>query len=60
MRSVSLLVGSDNRRAIRVYTDVGFETVGHQDGYADGDLVVMRAQLQIEDQAKLIELPRSE
>lgn len=60
MRSVSLLVGSDNRRAIRVYTDVGFETVGQQDGYADGDLVVMRAQLQIEDQAKLIELPRSE
>lgn len=60
VRSVSLLVGADNRRAIRVYTDVGFETVGHQDGYGDGDLVIMRAQLQIADQAQLIELPRKE
>ncbi len=57
IRSVSLLVGSDNRRALKVYTDVGFRAIEERDvDPQNGDvLVVMRAVLQ-EDSA-VIELP---
>jgi ribosomal protein S18 acetylase RimI-like enzyme len=57
IRSVSLLVGSDNRRALKVYTDVGFRALEEREvDPQNGDvLVVMRAVLQ-EDSA-VIELP---
>lgn len=47
IRSMSLLVGKDNRRAIKVYSDVGFQSVGEREVDPDsGDtLVLMRAVL---------------
>ncbi|MFT4622060.1 MAG: ribosomal protein S18 acetylase RimI-like enzyme [Myxococcota bacterium] len=47
LRSVSLLVGSENRRAIKVYEDVGFERVGVglSDPHRNGDMLLMRARL---------------
>ena len=56
MRSASLLVGSENRRAIKVYTDVGFEVVGQLQGdpRTDSELLLMRMQFQVSDEARLI------
>jgi ribosomal protein S18 acetylase RimI-like enzyme len=47
IRSVALLVGKDNRRAIQVYGDVGFQVVGERLVEPDsGDtLMLMRAVL---------------
>ncbi len=47
IRSVSLMVGKDNRRAIKVYSDVGFQSVGEREvDPENGDtLVIMRAVL---------------
>lgn len=47
IRSLALLVGKDNRRAIKVYTDVGFTAVGEREvDPENGDtLVMMRALL---------------
>ena len=58
LRSASLLVGMDNRRAIKVYTDVGFEVVteGPSNPSDGSELLLMRIQLQLADQAQLIEL----
>lgn len=61
LRSVSLLVGEENRRAVKVYRDVGFEVVG--DGPADprgGDrLLMLRMRLRDDDHVELIELEDS-
>jgi ribosomal protein S18 acetylase RimI-like enzyme len=60
IRSVTLLVGADNRRAIKVYTDVGFRA-GDEcivDPQTGDVLLTMRAILQDED-ATLIELPET-
>jgi len=69
LRSVSLLVGKENRRAIRMYNDVGFQVVdesqvrsGLMVGYVrnpqPGDsLLLMRARIQPES-APVIELSR--
>ena len=58
MRSASLLVGADNRRAIKVYSDVGFEVVRTVDGdpRTGSQLVLMRKQLQVSEEARLIPL----
>lgn len=53
LRSVSLMVGEENRRAISVYRDVGFEVVEEQPSYpasarSGGALLLMRARLQDE------------
>jgi ribosomal protein S18 acetylase RimI-like enzyme len=58
LRSVSLLVGEDNRRAIRVYTDVGFEVVsaGPGDPRTNSTLLLMRLQLQKPEESHVIEL----
>ncbi len=47
MRSVSLLVGGENRRAIKVYEDVGFvrSGFGPSDPQRHGELVLMCARL---------------
>lgn len=57
LRSVCLYVGTDNRRAIRVYEDVGFTQVerGPRDAHGTGGLVLMRAVLQ--GDLPVIELP---
>jgi ribosomal protein S18 acetylase RimI-like enzyme len=57
LRSVSLLVGKNNRRAIKVYTDVGFAPVEERevDPMNDDDVLLMRVTLQSDPQ--LIELP---
>lgn len=57
LRSVCLYVGTDNRRAIRVYEDVGFAQVerGPRDAHGQGALMLMRAVLQ--DDLPVIELP---
>jgi ribosomal protein S18 acetylase RimI-like enzyme len=54
------LVGSDNRRAIRVYTDVGFEVVSEVQGdpRTPGQLLLMRLQLQLPEDAQVIELQK--
>lgn len=67
LRSVALLVGKDNRRALKVYADVGFEIVDERvvdrsavpfPGHDPGDvLVLMRAQLQPDEASNLISLP---
>jgi ribosomal protein S18 acetylase RimI-like enzyme len=48
LQSVSLLVGSENRRAINVYEDVGFEKagLGPSDPRRPGELMLMRARLE--------------
>lgn len=48
LRAVSLLVSEDNRRAIKVYRDVGFEVTGEEteDPRTGERFLVMRAQLQ--------------
>jgi GNAT superfamily N-acetyltransferase len=61
IRSVNLLVGADNRRAIKVYTDVGFRAgdeciIDPQNGDI---LLVMRIVLQDEESA-VIELAPSD
>lgn len=58
MRSVSLLVGSDNRRAMKVYTDVGFVPVADAqlDPHDGNPLVLMRLQFKNADETNLIEL----
>ena len=59
IRSVSLLVGADNRRAIKVYTDVGFHEVGEApaDPRSADPLVLMRLQFASElDDGNVIEL----
>lgn len=47
IRSVTLLVGKDNRRALKVYQDVGFQIVGERevDPEVGETLVTMRALL---------------
>lgn len=56
LRSVCLLVGHDNRRAIKVYSDVGFRAVEEREvDPRNGDvLVLMRASLQ--EDGQVIEL----
>ena len=51
IRAVSLHVGDDNRRAMRVYRDCGFEPVGEPltDPRTGDCLVRMRKQLQSDD-----------
>ncbi len=58
LRSVSLLVGRDNRRAIKVYSDVGFVPVEERpvDPQNDDHVLVMRATLQ--DEPQVIALPK--
>lgn len=48
LRAVSLMVGTDNRRAIRVYQDVGFSIVGtaYEDLRTGESFLTMRAHLQ--------------
>jgi ribosomal protein S18 acetylase RimI-like enzyme len=60
LRSISLLVGIDNRRAIKVYNDVGFEPMGERvaDPRTGERLVLMRAKLQ--DDSPVVELPRTD
>ena len=55
--SVSLMVGSDNKRAIKVYTDVGFEVVEEEytDPHTSEVLLHMRKKLRGE--GVLITLP---
>lgn len=57
LRSVTLLVGRDNRRAVRVYEDTGFEAVQEiePDGRSGEAFVFMRAHLQ--DMAPVAALP---
>jgi ribosomal protein S18 acetylase RimI-like enzyme len=57
LRSVSLLVGKNNRRAIKVYADVGFKPVEERevDPMNDDDVLLMRVTLQSDPQ--VIELP---
>jgi len=57
LRSVSLLVGKNNRRAIKVYSDVGFAPVEERevDPMNDDDVLLMRVTLQSDPQ--VIELP---
>lgn len=57
LRSACLYVGSENRRAIKVYEDVGFRQVekGPRDAHGPGALMLMRAMLQ--DDLPVIELP---
>ncbi len=47
IRTVSLLVGEENRRAIQVYKDVGFDVAGTgpSDPNRQGHLLVLRAPL---------------
>lgn len=56
LRTVSLYVGADNRRAVKVYRDVGFQVV--EEGPTDRDsgsaLLLMRATLQ--QQTPLVEI----
>ncbi len=56
LRTVSLLVGADNRRAIKVYRDVGFSVVreAEVDARNNDRLLLMRAQLL--DDGPVIEL----
>jgi len=58
LRSVSLLVGRNNRRAIKVYADVGFVPVEERpvDPQNDDHVLVMRATLQ--DDPQVIALPK--
>lgn len=65
LRSVALLVGRENRRAVKVYNDVGFEISGETPVRSfpgaptppDEGLLLMRARLQADD-APIIELTR--
>lgn len=61
VRAVSLMVGRDNRRAIKVYTDVGFLPVEEREvDVATGDvLVLMRVNLSNDGETTVIELPSS-
>jgi len=58
--SVSLMVGEDNRRAIKVYQDVGFEIVeeGPADPRTGTHLLLMRALLQDPEDLPVLQLPR--
>lgn len=58
LRSVSLLVGAENRRAIKVYEDVGFKIVGNapSDPRSDTALWLMRLSFPSDDDSNLIEL----
>lgn len=59
LRNCSLLVGEENRRAVKVYQDVGFRAVEQRDidpQHRDV-LVLMRINLAREDEAPVIELP---
>ena len=57
LRTASLMVGSDNRRAIRLYQDVGFEVVeeGPTDHRTGESLWMMRMKL-VEEELNLVEL----
>lgn len=57
-RSVTLLLSKGNRRAMRVYSEVGFEVVEElpEDPLTGESLLVMRVKLR--DDAPLAELPR--
>ncbi len=61
IRSCSLLVGRDNRRAIKLYEDVGFEVVGESevDAHNQDVLLLLRCPLSDEDSqdGAVIELP---
>ena len=48
LRAVSLIVSEDNRRAVKVYRDVGFHPTGEEieDPRTGESFLVMRAQLQ--------------
>lgn len=58
-RAVCLFVGRDNRRAIKVYTDVGFRPVEEREVDHDSAevLLMMRAVLQADTEPTVIELP---
>ncbi len=58
IRSVSLLVGADNRRAIKVYEDVGFTRVGCalRDPRDTDDLLLMRLHFGQQDDDNVIGL----
>lgn len=61
VRSCSLLVGRDNRRAIKLYEDVGFELVGERevDAHNQDVLLLLRCALSDESQdGEVIELPQ--
>jgi len=57
LRSCVLLVGEDNRRAVKVYEDVGFQVVEQREVDAEHNevLLLMRIQLRPDD-AEVIEL----
>lgn len=56
LRAISLLVGAENRRAIRVYQDVGFEIIdtAYEDPRTGESFLRMRLQLQ--DEAPVAEI----
>lgn len=58
-RSVTLHVGRDNRRALRVYEDVGFRRVGEvkAEPWSDDTLVVLRARLDSAVRVTLVDPP---
>ena len=56
MRSVSLLVGTDNRRAVKVYEDVGFTQVADSNPPEATELVLMRLTFANTDDNNLIQL----
>jgi ribosomal protein S18 acetylase RimI-like enzyme len=60
LRSVSLMVGEDNRRAIKVYQDVGFSVVeeGPADPRTGTHLLLMRSHLQDPENLPVHQLPR--
>lgn len=60
MRSCSLLVGRENRRAIKLYEDVGFEPIGQREVDAQNQDVLILLRCALTDEAtsngELIEL----
>jgi len=58
LRTCSLLVTADNRRAIKVYKDVGFEAIEEvaSDPRSNDQLVLMRAHLHRDDDGEVIPL----
>lgn len=58
LRSVSLLVGEDNRRAVKVYRDVGFQVVGKgpSDPRGGETLLMLRKRLRDDAPVEVIEL----
>lgn len=58
LRSATLLVGQENRRAIKVYRDVGFEPVDETIGSLRGADVLMRMRVRLQDDdGPVIRLP---